>query len=87
MKTNSYLLLGLLLCVLLAMNAAAQDQSYGQETEIRQIKALIDKYAESVSKADTGLASELWSTNSEVSFIHPNGYEHGWEQVKTNVYE
>jgi ketosteroid isomerase-like protein len=87
MNTNSYPLLSLLLGALLTISATAQSQSVGQDTENGQIIALIDKYAKSVSQADTKLASEIWSTNEEVSFIHPNGHEHGWEQVKTNVYE
>ena len=69
------------------ISATAQSQSVGQETEKGQIIALIDKYAKSVSQADTNLASEIWSTNQDVSFIHPKGHEHGWDQVRTNVYE
>ncbi len=37
--------------------------------------------------ADTKLASEVWADSSDVSFIHPLGHEHGWEAVKTNVFE
>jgi len=87
MNTNSYPLLGPLLCALLIMSATAQSQSVAQDTEKVQIIVLIDKYAKSVSQADTNLASEIWFTNGEVSFIHPAGHEHGWEQVRTNVYE
>jgi ketosteroid isomerase-like protein len=87
MNTNRYSLVGLLLCALLCISATAQSESVGQDITKRQIIVLIDKYAKSVSQADTNLASEIWSTNEEVSFIHPKGQEHGWEQVRTNVYE
>jgi hypothetical protein len=87
MNTNSYPWLSLLLGALLTISATARSQSAGQDAERGQILVLIDKYAKSVSQADTRLASEIWSTNTEVSFIHPNGHEHAWEQVRTNVYE
>jgi ketosteroid isomerase-like protein len=51
------------------------------------IRGLIAKYAKSVDDADTALASEVWATTPDVSFIHPRGHERGWEQVKRNVYE
>ena len=56
----------------------------GQEAEIRNI---IRTYEKSVSAADTALAAQIWSTTADVSFIHPQGEEHGWEQIKSNVYE
>lgn len=56
-------------------------------TEISsEINGLITRYAQSVDTADTKLASEIWATSADVSFIHPLGHEHGWEAVKTNVY-
>jgi ketosteroid isomerase-like protein len=87
MNMNSFPLLNLLLGALLTISATARSQNAGRDAENGQIIALIEKYAKSVSDADTKLASEIWSTGEEVSFIHPNGHEHGWEQVKTNVYE
>lgn len=51
-----------------------------------QIKNLIAKYAQSVSDADTDLASQIWWDSPEASFIHPLGEEHGFEQIKENVY-
>ena len=51
-----------------------------------QIKSLIAKYAQSVSDADTDLASQIWWDSPEASFIHPLGEEHGFEQIKENVY-
>ena len=47
---------------------------------------MIEKYAKSVDGADTALAGEVWLDSPEVSFIHPLGHEHGFEQIKQNVY-
>src|SRR4030095_5276867 len=55
-----------------------------QESEI---KALLEKYCQSVNAADTKLAAEVWSTGTDVSFIHPMGHEKGWDQIKTNFFE
>jgi len=54
---------------------------------IAEIKSLIAKYAKSVSDADTDLASQIWWDSPEASFIHPSGHEHGFEQIKENVYK
>ncbi len=52
-----------------------------------QIKSMIAKYARSVDEADTSLASQIWLDSPDVSFIHPLGHEHGFEQIKQNVYK
>jgi len=33
------------------------------------------------------LLSQVWLNSPEDSFIHPLGHEHGWEQIKQNLYE
>jgi ketosteroid isomerase-like protein len=55
--------------------------------EVDAIGDIIAKYAKSVDDADTTLASEIWWDSPEVSFIHPLGHEHGFEQIKRNVYQ
>jgi len=52
-----------------------------------EIKSLIAKYVKSVSDADTDLASQIWWNSPDASFIHPLGHEHGFEQIKENVYK
>lgn len=54
---------------------------------VEAISSLVAKYAQAVDAADTKLAAEVWADSSDVSFIHPMGHEHGWEAVKTNVFE
>jgi Xaa-Pro aminopeptidase len=55
-------------------------------TDIPDIRSLIEKYAKSVDGADTNLAAQVWLDSPDVSFIHPLGHEHGFEQIKQNVY-
>jgi Xaa-Pro aminopeptidase len=50
------------------------------------IQSLIEKYAKSIDEADTTLAAQVWLDSPDVSFIHPLGHEHGFEQIKQNVY-
>src|SRR5260370_4846779 len=74
--------LGTLACAMSAAGVSGSEGKAGQE-----ISSLIAKYAQAVGAADTKLASEVWADSSDVSFIHPLGHEHGWEAVKTNVFE
>jgi len=64
-------------------NARLEDKA----ADINEITDLIHKYAKSVDDANTTLASQVWWDSPEVSFIHPLGYEHGFEQIKKNVYQ
>lgn len=37
--------------------------------------------ARSVDEADTALAAQVWLDSPDVSFIHPLGHEHGFDQA------
>ena len=50
------------------------------------IRGLIDKYAQSITDADAKLGAEVWSTTPDVSFIHPLGTQHGWDEISTVMY-
>lgn len=65
--------------------ADAAAQADAAQTD--EIKRLIAEYAKSIDDADTTLASQIWWNSPEVSFIHPLGHEHGFEQIKENVYK
>ncbi len=65
------------------LSAAALAQ---QPADRQQIQGLIEKYAQSIDAADTTLAAEVWSQSPDVSFIHPQGHEHGFDQVRQNIY-
>src|SRR5438067_2393636 len=57
------------------------------ENSSEEIKSVIAKYSNSVDAADTNMASQVWLDSPEASFIHPLGHEHGFEQIKQNVYK
>src|SRR5579872_3359776 len=61
-------------------------QPRNSSSDLDAIRRTIAKYAESIDAADTTLASQIWWDSPEVSFIHPLGHEHGFEQIKANVY-
>src|SRR5437660_9017022 len=63
------------------------DVSPRADATSEQIKTLLAKYAKSVDAADANLASQVWWDSPQVSFIHPLGHEHGFEQIKQNVYK
>jgi len=73
---------------LTSLRGTVQAVSASSETDAdaSQIRLLITKYAQSVDAADTSLAAEVWLDSPEVTFIHPLGHEHGFEQIKENVY-
>jgi ketosteroid isomerase-like protein len=51
------------------------------------IRSLIATYAKSVDGADTTLASKIWASTPDVSFIHPRGHARGWDAIKAQFYE
>jgi hypothetical protein len=54
---------------------------------IQQIEALVADYAKSVNMLDTNLARKVWSSRSEVTFIHPRGTERGLDLVLQDFYQ
>jgi ketosteroid isomerase-like protein len=67
-------------------SAGEHSSSADNDAENEEIKNLIAKYAKSIDDADTNLGSQVWWDSPEASFIHPLGHEHGFEQIKQNVY-
>ena len=51
-----------------------------------KINYLLEKYVKSINECDLELAREIWDSEGKVSFIHPNGYEHSFEEVKEHFY-
>lgn len=51
------------------------------------IKQVIEDYKTSINDFDTLLASKIWLTSSESSFIHPRGHEKDWPHIKSGIYE
>ena len=76
------------------MAAAATERASGKGDESgeasadrAEIRELIGKYTRSVDAADVKLASEVWLDSPDVTFIHPQGHEHGFEQIKKDIYQ
>ena len=74
------------IAALIGVSFTAWGQGTGPEADVRSIQALTAEYAKSIDAADAALAARIWSASSEVSFIHPGGHEHGFDQIKQNVY-
>ena len=56
-------------------------------SDVAEIKAQVAKYAKSVDDLDLNLASRVWWDSPEVSFIHPLGHDHGFDQIRADIYE
>jgi ketosteroid isomerase-like protein len=69
----------------MALAFAAPFAASAQPAEA-EIRLLIAAYARSIDAADPKLAGEIWSSSPDVSFIHPQGHEHGLDQVRQNLY-
>lgn len=73
------------LCVAIALTVSCgssrnkADDVKAAEDAIRQ---QIARYTAALDEADIDLASQVWQTSVEVSFIHPAGHARGWEKVK-----
>jgi hypothetical protein len=80
-------LAALMAAVLAVLIPCTPARAGNSESDMQKIETLIGKYERSVSNADITLASEVWAQGEEVSFIHPQGQEHGWKQIKEDVYE
>lgn len=79
-----------LFAVLLVLRVGADAQgrpAAASAADENQIRQMVARYAKSVDEASTELAGQIWMDSPDVSFIHPLGHEHGFEQIKKNVYE
>ncbi len=74
------------LVVVFATAFGLSGQTGTELTDTQEIERLIAQYARSIDNADTALAARIWSKSPDVSFIHPRGHEHGFDQVEQNVY-
>ena len=73
------------LCFAIALTlscAAAGDKADDAKAAKDAIRQQIAKYTAALNAGDIDLASQVWRTSAEVSFIHPAGHARGWEEVK-----
>ena len=67
--------------------AGAAGRAATDASDADQIKALVAKYTQSIDTCDTNLASQVWLDSPDDTFIHPLGHEHGFAQIKQDIYE
>jgi Xaa-Pro aminopeptidase len=60
--------------------------SYDIAADQSAIREQIARYAKSVDDLDMNLAAQVWWDSPEVSFIHPLGHDHGFAQIKEDIY-
>ena len=48
---------------------------------MERIDVLLKSYIESVNTSDEKLFREIWDREGSISFIHPNGYAIGFEEI------
>ncbi len=73
------------LCFAMALTlscAAPRDKAGDAKVATDAIRQQIAKYTAALDAADINLASQVWRTSAEVSFIHPAGHARGWEEMK-----
>ena len=73
------------LCIAMAFTvscASSVDKADDGSAAKNAIQQQIAKYAAALDAADIDLASQIWRTAADVSFIHPAGHARGWEEVK-----
>jgi ketosteroid isomerase-like protein len=74
---------GLCFAIALTLSCAASgDKADDAKTAKDAIRRQIARYTAALDAADIDLASQVWRTSAEVSFIHPAGHARGWEEVK-----
>ena len=60
----------------------ASDKKAAEEA----VRAQVASYTAALDAADTNIASQVWLTTPEASFISPLGHAHGWDEIK-KVYD
>ena len=73
---------GLCLAIALTLSPAASAKANDAKAVTDAVRQQIAKYAAALDAADLDLASQVWKTSPDVTFIHPAGHGHGWEEVK-----
>ena len=81
--------LAVLICVLLMFSVACggrRESARDAKADEVAVRQQVARYTQALDAADTAMASEVWLTTPEATFISPIGHSHGWEEVK-KVYD
>lgn len=60
--------------------------SIAQGGDQDDIRKLLADYAQAVNKLDLDLARSVWGQEEEISIIHPEGHQKGWEDIRRSFY-
>lgn len=82
MRNPNHRLTLYLILALTVSCAAPGERGDDVQASTEAIRLQIGKYTAALDAADTNLASQVWLTSPEVSFINPAGHQHGWDEVK-----
>src|SRR5262249_38923175 len=63
------------------------DMASGKSDDADRVRRQIARYTHSIDTCDTNVAAEVWRGSDEDSFIHPLGHEHGFAQIKEDIYQ
>jgi dihydroorotase/N-acyl-D-amino-acid deacylase len=67
-------------------SAAAAQHSTNGEQDKKEVRAVFERYLESVKTADPSLASRIWLQSSDVVAVTPFGRFQGWDSVRNDLY-
>lgn len=71
------------LAIALILSCAASGQRADDANAAKDaVRQQIAKYTAALGAASIDLASQVWRTSADVSFIHPAGHAHGWKEVR-----
>lgn len=79
-------LISSLLFIFTSGRAHPSYKSEQPQPELEKVKQVLENYKTSINQADTTLASTIWLTTDQSSFIHPRSHEVGWENIKSGIY-
>jgi len=71
---------------ILSASARSHQSGTGGEQEKRDVRAVFERYLESVRTADLSIASSIWLQSPDVVAVTPFGRFQGWEGVRENIY-
>ena len=69
-----------------AISCAQTGQASHNPDDQAQIRALVQRYMQSIDAADPTLGATVWLTSPYVSFINPVGHELGRDEIASEVY-
>ena len=64
---------------------AGQERTIESENDKMAITELINRYVETINRCDTALVNQIWSHDTNVSFIGPTGYYSTYNEIRDSL--